>query len=91
MWPCRGCRALATDDAFRDVLIAVDTFHSEVARSAIAAGAHMVNDVSGGEFDENMHAEVRSSLLSQRCLADCCNLTGDACWALLQRSLSSLL
>ena len=66
MWPCRGCRALATDDAFRDVLIAVDTFHSEVARSAIAAGAHMVNDVSGGEFDEDMHAEVRSSLPSQR-------------------------
>jgi Pterin binding enzyme len=68
----RACarRALATDDAFRDVLIAVDTFHAEVARSAIAAGAHMVNDVSGGEFDENMHAEVRA-LLSDALLCCC--------------------
>ena len=59
-----NCRALATDDAFRDVLIAVDTFYAEVAHSAIAAGAHMVNDVSGGEFDENMHAEVDHFLCS---------------------------
>lgn len=50
---------MATDDAFRDVLIAVDTFYAEVATSAVAAGAHLINDVSGGEFDENMHAEVR--------------------------------
>lgn len=51
-------RALASDVTFRDVLIAVDTFYAEVAHSAVAVGAHLVNDVSGGEFDPDMHAEV---------------------------------
>ncbi len=32
----------------------MDTFHSEVARQAVAAGANMVNDVSGGGLDPRM-------------------------------------
>ena len=43
--------------------ISVDTFDAEVACQAVAAGAHMVNDVSGGLMDSNMHAQVRLSLL----------------------------
>jgi len=50
--------ALASDAAFREVLIAVDTFHAEVAKAAVALGAHLVNDVSGGTLDPDMHRQV---------------------------------
>lgn len=36
------------------VLISIDTTKSEVAREAIAAGAHIVNDISGLTFDNQM-------------------------------------
>jgi dihydropteroate synthase len=36
------------------VPISVDTFYSEVAKAAITAGATIVNDISGGQLDENM-------------------------------------
>ncbi|CAL1374503.1 unnamed protein product [Linum trigynum] len=39
-------------------LISVDTFYSEVASEAISKGAHMVNDVSGGQLDANMNKVV---------------------------------
>ena len=39
---------------FPDVWISVDTYHSAVARQAVAAGADMVNDISGGLFDTDM-------------------------------------
>ncbi|MEN8733178.1 MAG: dihydropteroate synthase [Bacteroidia bacterium] len=37
-----------------DAVISVDTFRSEVAKQAVAAGAHIVNDISAGEDDEAM-------------------------------------
>lgn len=40
--------------AFPDILISVDTYQSGVARAAVNAGAHIINDVSGGELDETM-------------------------------------
>ena len=41
------------------VLISVDTFRSEVARRAVVDyGAHIVNDVSGGDADEEMFSTV---------------------------------
>ncbi len=36
--------------------ISIDTRHSEVAKEAIKAGADIINDVSGLEWDENMSA-----------------------------------
>lgn len=39
---------------FPDTLFSVDTFHAEVARRAVEAGAAMVNDVSGGQLDSDM-------------------------------------
>lgn len=50
------------------MLISVDTFYSAVAREAVAAGAHIVNDVSGGDLDPTMHAAVcvASAALSVR-------------------------
>ena len=55
-------RQLAQEEAFRETLISVDTFHSSVARWAVDAGAHLVNDVSGGSLDPDMHAVVRFAL-----------------------------
>jgi dihydropteroate synthase len=42
--------------SFPDVPLSVDTVKSEVARSALAAGAHLVNDVSAGRLDPAMAA-----------------------------------
>jgi len=45
---------------FPEAVISVDTFRSEVAKQAIAdCGAHIVNDISGGEADNNMFKVVR--------------------------------
>lgn len=43
---------------FPDALISIDTFRSSVADKAIASGACMVNDISGGSMDENMFATI---------------------------------
>ena len=43
------------------MLLSVDTFHSRVAREAVAAGADIVNDVSGGLMDDRMFATVQFS------------------------------
>ncbi|KAK9843394.1 hypothetical protein WJX81_000282 [Elliptochloris bilobata] len=51
-------RTLAADERMREVLISVDTFHSAIAQEAVAAGAHIVNDVSGGSLDPSMHSVV---------------------------------
>ncbi|HML57692.1 MAG TPA: dihydropteroate synthase [Ferruginibacter sp.] len=40
--------------AFPDLLLSIDTYQAGVARAAIEAGAHMVNDVSSGEMDQTM-------------------------------------
>ena len=37
----------------------MDTFQSTVAREAVAAGADIVNDVSGGLLDAKMFATVQ--------------------------------
>lgn len=39
-------------------LISVDTFYSEVALEAVKKGAHIVNDVSAGQLDPQMHSVV---------------------------------
>lgn len=41
-----------------EVILSVDTFRSTVAEAAIKAGAHIINDISGGQLDENMFATV---------------------------------
>lgn len=37
-----------------DVLISVDTFKSEVARAAVEAGAHIINDIWGATYDSEI-------------------------------------
>jgi dihydropteroate synthase len=39
---------------FPGAIISIDTFHSSVARECIAAGAAIINDISGGEIDKAM-------------------------------------
>lgn len=39
---------------FPGVMISVDTFRNKIAKETIGAGAHMINDVSGGTFDIQM-------------------------------------
>lgn len=43
-----------SDPAVREALILVDTYRLEVARAAVAAGADIVNDVTGGTGDAAM-------------------------------------
>lgn len=43
---------------FPDTLISVDTFRSKVAEAAIQSGAHLINDVSGGNLDDKMFETV---------------------------------
>lgn len=45
---------------FPQCLISIDTFRSVVARSAVAAGAHIINDISAGNLDEEMLPLVAS-------------------------------
>lgn len=39
---------------FPDAIFSVDTYRSKVAEESILAGAHIINDISGGTMDENM-------------------------------------
>ena len=39
---------------FPDTLISIDTYRSDLAQQAVAAGAAMVNDISGGNLDAKM-------------------------------------
>jgi dihydropteroate synthase len=41
-----------------DMVISVDTYKAGVARKAIAAGAHMINDISGLRFDPDMASVI---------------------------------
>lgn len=41
-----------------NLILSIDTFRADVAQQAIHAGAHIINDISGGSLDENMFATV---------------------------------
>jgi dihydropteroate synthase len=43
---------------FPQACFSIDTFNSTTARMAIEAGAHMINDVSGGDLDAEMFATL---------------------------------
>jgi dihydropteroate synthase len=45
---------------FPQVFISIDTYRTNVAKSAVAAGADMVNDISAGELDAEMLTAVAS-------------------------------
>jgi dihydropteroate synthase len=43
---------------FPEAIISIDTYNSATARQAIAAGAHMINDISAGAFDPAMFETI---------------------------------
>jgi dihydropteroate synthase len=43
---------------FPGAILSIDTFRAQVAGAAINAGAHMINDISGGQLDEDMFGTV---------------------------------
>ena len=43
---------------FKNAIISIDTFRSDVAKKALDNGALIVNDVSGGDLDSNMYKIV---------------------------------
>ncbi|WP_395618045.1 dihydropteroate synthase [Aquirufa sp.] len=44
----------AISDAFPSVIISIDTYRVAVAREALAAGAHLFNDIGAGQMDEGV-------------------------------------
>jgi len=44
--------------AYPDLLISADTFRSKVAKDAVAAGANIINDISGGTLDSEMFTVI---------------------------------
>jgi dihydropteroate synthase len=42
----------------KSIIISIDTFRSEVAKAAVAEGATLINDISGGTLDEKMPTVV---------------------------------
>ncbi len=45
-------------EEFPETIISVDTFRAGVAKDAILAGAHIINDISAGDMDERMFETV---------------------------------
>ena len=43
---------------FPDAVFSIDTFRSEVAKTCIEAGAHIINDIAGGSMDEKMFETI---------------------------------
>ena len=44
----------AIGQRFPEAILSVDTFRAKVAEAAITEGAHIINDISGGELDEEL-------------------------------------
>jgi dihydropteroate synthase len=43
---------------FPEAILSVDTYRAAIAREAVEAGARIINDISGGTFDEQMFSTV---------------------------------
>lgn len=52
---------LSIRKAFPEIIISIDTYHATLAEESLSAGADIINDISGGQFDNKMF-EVISRL-----------------------------
>ncbi len=43
---------------FPSIILSIDTFRSKIAHEAIEAGASLINDISGGNLDDNMFSTI---------------------------------
>jgi dihydropteroate synthase len=48
----------AISKRFPEAKLSIDTFRAKVAKESIEAGAHIINDISGGNLDEQMFETV---------------------------------
>ena len=48
----------AISERFPEAKLSIDTFRARVARETIEAGAHIINDISGGTLDEGLFETV---------------------------------
>lgn len=48
---------------FEEILISLDTFHSKVVNFGYNEGVDIINDISGGQFDEEMFSTVAKTKL----------------------------
>lgn len=53
---------------FPDAILSIDTYYSTVAKAAVDAGAHIVNDISAGEMDKEMLPVVASLKVPYICM-----------------------
>jgi dihydropteroate synthase len=58
----------AIHERFPEAIISVDTVYNDVVKEAVAAGASIVNDISGGNMDEKMLATVGSLHVAYICM-----------------------
>lgn len=55
-------------EKFPSAFFSIDTFHAQVAEACVAAGASIVNDISGGEMDSRMLNAVASMHVPYVCM-----------------------
>lgn len=48
----------AIQQRFSDAIMSIDTVKAEVAKKAIEAGGHLINDISAGQFDAQLYETV---------------------------------
>lgn len=48
----------AIKNRYPEAILSIDTFRAHVARETIAAGAHIINDISGGTLDGEMFSTI---------------------------------
>jgi dihydropteroate synthase len=53
---------------FPESILSIDTFRSEVARSAVGEGALLINDISGGDLDSGMFSTVAQLKVPYICM-----------------------
>jgi dihydropteroate synthase len=53
---------------FPEIVISVDTYHSQVAKETIEAGASIINDISAGDMDKNMLPTVAAMNVPYICM-----------------------
>ena len=55
-------------NSYPEIIISVDTYYAQVASGVARAGAHIINDISGGNLDEDMIDTVAALHLPYICM-----------------------
>ncbi len=55
-------------ESFPEMIMSIDTYQAEAARECVAAGASIVNDISGGEMDKDMIETVAGLKVPYICM-----------------------